>query len=124
VKATTGPAHWNGTRKSEPRPKPLSFECASETRPRARRGTEQKQSNSGVVVVSNTSIPVLDENRNCLGHVIRRDHASVEAFDVADVSLGLFQDEREAAAEVWRRRRCQQHRFSKTRCHHDGASRT
>lgn len=54
-----------------------------------------------------TNIPVLDENRNHLGHVIHHSSAGVEAIDVDGVSLGFFQDEREAASEVWRHRRRQ-----------------
>jgi hypothetical protein len=66
--------------------------------------------------MSNTLIPVLDENRNYLGHIIRRDLAGVEAFNVAGINLGLFQDESEAAAEIWRRRRSSEDAVSPRRC--------
>jgi hypothetical protein len=68
-------------------------------------------------------IPVVDEDRNHIGHIISRSPTGVEAFDVADASLGFFQDEREAAAEIWRHRR-QQQKVLKARCHRDGASQT
>ena len=47
-------------------------------------------------------IPVLDEQRRCLGHILLRCPGSVEAFDINSRSLGTFADSNEAAAAVWR----------------------
>jgi hypothetical protein len=80
------------------------------------RDAAERAARDAAVVMSNTMIPVVDEGQNYLGHVIRRGPADVEAFNVADVSLGLFQDEREEAAEVWRRRRSFEDAVSPRRC--------
>jgi hypothetical protein len=70
------------------------------------------------MLATDTLIPVLDERRDCLGHVIHREHVGVEAFNVNDISLGLFPDEREAAAAIWRQRNL------KTWCDHDVSPQT
>jgi len=44
---------------------------------------------------------------NCIGFVLRRGPAGVEAFDAADSSLGLFESEAAAASALWRRARGQ-----------------
>jgi hypothetical protein len=41
------------------------------------------------------------DGSNCIGFVLRR-AAGVEAFDVADSSLGLFASEATAASALWR----------------------
>jgi hypothetical protein len=42
------------------------------------------------------------DGRCCIGLILRRGPAGVEAFDAANESLGLFQNEDEAAAALWR----------------------
>jgi hypothetical protein len=67
---------------------------------------------------TNTLIPVVDEHHEILGHIIRCEHVGVEAFNANDISLGLFPDESEAAAAIWRQRNL------KTQCDHDGSLQT
>jgi hypothetical protein len=47
-------------------------------------------------------ISVLDGGRICVGHLLRRGPAGVEAFDRNDHSLGIFSDADRAAAAIWR----------------------
>jgi hypothetical protein len=49
-------------------------------------------------------VPVMD-GQTCIGHLLRRGPAGVEAFNKTDASLGLFPNDREAASAVWRRAR-------------------
>jgi hypothetical protein len=42
------------------------------------------------------------DGRDCVGIIFCRGRAGVEAFSAADISLGLFESESEAAAEIWR----------------------
>jgi hypothetical protein len=56
---------------------------------------------------ASTMLTVLDEQGRCLGLLLRRGPAGVEGFNTADQSIGLFQNEDEAAAELWRRARGQ-----------------
>ncbi len=54
-----------------------------------------------------TLVPVLDANR-CIGHLLRRGPAGVEAFDAGERSIGVFQNDHDAAAAIWRRARGQE----------------
>ena len=48
-----------------------------------------------------TLVPVLDGDRRCVGHILRRFEGS-EAFDQDDRSLGVLPSVDEAAAALWR----------------------
>jgi hypothetical protein len=41
------------------------------------------------------------DGRNCVGCILRRGPAGVEAFTAADKSLGLFRNEDAAATALW-----------------------
>jgi hypothetical protein len=47
------------------------------------------------------------DGRDLLGHLVDRGEAGVEAFTVAEESLGTFKDERAAALQIWKRARGQ-----------------
>jgi hypothetical protein len=53
-----------------------------------------------------STVPVYDGQR-CIGHILHHGPDGVEAFNLADESLGLFPDESEAAAALWRHTRGQ-----------------
>jgi hypothetical protein len=38
--------------------------------------------------------------QTCIGHILRRDRRGFEAFDVNDISLGLFPDPKSAANAI------------------------
>jgi hypothetical protein len=99
------PAHRNGTRKSEPRLKLLLLASRSEMQPHARRAQRSERSSEA----GSAMIPVY-ERGICLGFVCRRP-AGIEAFDADNLSLGTFQDEREAVTVIWRHRRRQHREF-------------
>jgi hypothetical protein len=47
------------------------------------------------------------DGRDRLGHLVDRGEAGVEAFTITEESIGLFENERAAAAAIWRRARGQ-----------------
>jgi hypothetical protein len=48
------------------------------------------------------SLVTVYDGRDCVGHLIRRGAAGVEAYDINDKSVGLFENDDVAAAAVWR----------------------
>ena len=51
-------------------------------------------------IPTNVLIPVLDQDV-CIGHLIRR-FGDVEAFDLNNQSVGLFENDVKAATALWR----------------------
>jgi hypothetical protein len=48
------------------------------------------------------SLVTVYDGRDCVGHLIRRGAAGVEAYDINDQSLGVHENDDTAAAAVWR----------------------
>jgi hypothetical protein len=76
----------------------------------ARRGSSASD-RTGAVVSARTDkpaamAPVFDGGR-CIGFLLCRGEVGFESFDIDEVSIGLFSNEADAAAAVWRRARGQ-----------------
>jgi hypothetical protein len=46
------------------------------------------------------------DGRNCVGRLLRRRQAGVEAFSADDISLGAYETEAAAASALWRYAHC------------------
>jgi len=67
---------------------------------------EARAGGSGKTTIRSKAIPPTPRwqavyiGQTCIGHIMRRDRRGFEAFDINDVSLGLFPDPRSAANAI------------------------